>query len=430
MISAPALEQLAVPVKDLIVLGGNPRRSNINSIAESLRDFGQYKPVVVNLPSGRVIAGRGVLAAAISLGWEKLAAVFVEVDEDTARRIELRDNRTSDLATYDDAELLALLQSLPDLDGTGWLDAELAELAATLAPEPPALTDADDVPDKPISPISARGDVYVCGEHRVMCGDSTSLEDVRTLVGDVVVDAVWTDPPYGVSYVGGTADALTIQNDDLDPDALAELLAGAFACMREVLRPGGAFYICSPSGSLETIFRAQLDAAGLELRQQIVWVKDRFVLGRQDYHGRHESVLYGWADGEPVPIPLYDPAHETVLYGWADGAGHDWHGGRRQDTVWEHDRPSASRLHPTMKPVALVRRGVENSTRPGGVLLDLFGGSGSLLIAAHSARRRSLLMELDERYVDVIVGRWQEHTGGVPVLERTGEPVSFVDGDV
>lgn len=430
MISAPALEQLAVPVKDLIVLGGNPRRSNINAIAESLRDFGQYKPVVVNLPSGRVIAGRGVLAAAISLGWEKLAAVFIEVDDDTARRIELRDNRTSDLATYDDAELLALLQSLPDLDGTGWLDAELAELAATLAPEPPALTDVDDVPDKPIYPISARGDVYLCGEHRVMCGDSTSLDDVRALVGSVVVDAVWTDPPYGVSYVGGTADALTIQNDDLTPEALGALLAGAFACVVDVLRPGGAFYVCSPSGSLETLFRLQLDAAGLELRQQIVWVKDRFVLGRQDYHGRHETVLFGWADGQPDPIPLYDPAHETVLYGWADGAGHDWHGDRRQDTVWEHDRPTASRLHPTMKPVALVRRAVENSTRPGGVVLDLFGGSGSLLIAAHGTRRRSLLMELDEHYVDVILRRWEEHTGVTPVLERTGEPVTFVDGDV
>lgn len=423
---APTLDVVTLPIAGLVVRDGNPRRSDVRAIADSLAAFGQYKPVVVNRRDSRVIAGRAVLAAAQSLGWESIAAAYVDVDDETARRIELRDNRCSDLATYDDAELLALLESLPDLEDTGWTSSDLAELAATLGDEPAALTDPDDAPPAPATPVSARGEVYLCGEHRVMCGDATSADDVAALVAGATVDAVWTDPPYGVDYVGGTADALRIRNDDLTPDALGELLAGAFARIAEHLRSGGAFYVCSPSGALETVFRRELDGAGLPLRQQLVWVKDRFVLGHSDYHNRHESILFGWAEGaEPAPVPPYDVAHGTVLYGWAEGAGHDWQGDRRQDTVWEHDRPAASRLHPTMKPVALVRRGVENSTRAGGVVLDLFGGSGSLLIAAHATRRRALVMELDEAYVDVILRRWEEHTGITPVLERTGQPVSF-----
>lgn len=160
-----------------------------------------------------------------------------------------------------------------------------------------------------------------------------------------------------------------------------------------------------------------------------MWVKDRFVLGRQDYHGKHETILHGWADGaQPIEPPMYDEAHSTVLYGWKDGAGHTWEGGRKQDTVWDCPRPSANRLHPTMKPVDLVKRGIENSTKPGGLVMDLFGGSGSLLIAAYTSGRRSLSMELDPRYVDVICRRWQEHTGSLPV--RHGEPVDFSLADI
>lgn len=363
----PSLEALAVPVDTLEVRDGNPRRSDVDAVVASLEAFGQYKPVVVNRDDRRVIAGRAVLAAARRLEWETVAVAWVDVDDEKARRIELRDNRTSDAATYDDEELLDLLQSLPDLEDTGWAPADLAELAAAVTPEPVGLTDADAAPETPDEQdtISASGEVYLCGEHRVMCGDATNLDDVQRLVDGRTVDAVWTDPPYGVSYEGKTRDRLTIQNDNLDEAALAAFLIDTFRNVAQVLRPGAAFYVCSPSGPLETVFRAALGEAGLRLRQQLVWVKDRFVLGHQDYHQRHESILFGWADGEPVAPPLYDPEHETLLYGWADGAGHDWRGGRKQDTVWQHARPSASRLHPTMKPVALVRRGVEKQHPPG-----------------------------------------------------------------
>lgn len=422
--AADSLSGLLEPVDDLNPYDGNPRRGDVEALIESLTAHGQYAPIVVNRRGRQILCGNHLFAAARQLGWSHVAVSWVDVDDETAARIVLVDNRTSDLAGYDREALAAILDSLPSLEGTGYDQAAVDELLASVAPRP-ELTDPDDAPPVPTEPISRRGDVFVLGgEHRLMCGDATDVGDVDVLLEGEKVDAVWTDPPYGVSYVGGTKDRLTIANDNLGTDELFDLLSGAFNRVGDALRPGGVFYVCSPSGALETTFRLALESAGLRLRQQLVWVKDRFVLGRQDYHGRHETILHGWADGDdPLEPPLYDDAHGTVLYGWADGGAHAWEGGRRQDTVWECPRPAASRLHPTMKPVDLVRRGVENSTRPGGTVLDLFGGSGSLLIAAYGARRRSRLMELDPRYVDVICRRWQDHTGQLPV--RDGEAVDF-----
>lgn len=413
-----------VPLEELKPYPGNPRRGDVTLIADSLRRHGQYRPIVANRRNSEILAGNHTLAAARTLGWPEIAVTWVDVDDDTAARIVLIDNRANDLAVYDDKALAELLGALPELDGTGYDARALAELLAATE-DRPALTDPDDVPPLEAGELIAKlGDVFELGEHRVMCGDATSSEDVDALVAGDRVDVLWTDPPYGVSYVGGTKDHLTIVNDDLDAEALEQLLKGAFEQAARVLRPGGVFYVCSPSGELETKFRLALATAGLRLRQQLVWVKDRFVLGRQDYQGRHETILQGWIDGEgPLEPPLYDDAHGTLLYGWADGAGHTWEGGRRQDTVWEVPRPSASKLHPTMKPVDLVRRGIENATRPGDTVLDLFGGSGSALLASYGAGRRSLSMELDPRYVDVICRRWQQHTGRTPT--RGGDPVEF-----
>lgn len=425
------LAALAVPIDQLRPYAGNPRRGNLDVLMESLATTGQYRPVVGNRRTGEVLAGNHTLAAAVALGWSELAVTWVDVDDDTARRVVLVDNRSNDLAGYDDAELAALLESVTDLTGTGFTDADVAALLASTS-EPAALTDPDDAPALPTAdPISVEGDVWVLGgEHRVMCGDATSPDAVATLLAGQTADLLWTDPPYGVAYVGKTADALRIANDDLSAAQLGELLKGSLANARDVLRPGGAFYVCSPSGPLETTFRSALAAVDLGLRQQIVWVKDRFVLGRQDYHGRHETILFGWRYGaEPDAPPLYDDAHQTVLYGWRAGAGHEWAGGRKQDTVWEVPRPKASRVHPTMKPVDLCRRALLNSSPVGGGALDLFAGSGTLAIAAYGTRRRSWSMELDPRYVDVICRRWQEHTGQLPVLERTDAPHDFDTAD-
>lgn len=429
----PDLERLAVPVDQLRPYGRNPRRGDVDAIAASLQANGQYRPIVANRGTltgrpGEVLAGNHTLAAATSLGWREVAVTWVDVDDDRVARIVAVDNRTNDLAGYDPNELLALLQGLPDLDGTGYDARALAELEAAVV-DPTALTDVDDAP--PLPDVDAPthtsvGDVWLLGPHRLAIGDATHEDIVQAATGGAPVDLLWTDPPYGVSYTGGTPDHLTIANDDLKAADLGTLLEQALTLARAQLRPGAAFYVCSPSGALETTFRHALDAARLPLRQQLVWVKDRFVLGRADYHGRHESILYGWRlDGEPQQPPHYEPGHDTILYGWRAGAAHTWEGDRRQDTVWEHPRPAASRLHPTMKPVDLVRRAITNSTPPGAVVLDPFAGSGSTLIAAHATHRVTGLVELDPRYGDVIARRWQEHTGITPVRDATGAAVDF-----
>lgn len=433
---APGLREagLVVPLDDVQPYDRNPRRGVVDRIAESLQAHGQYKPLTVNGRTGDVLAGNHTWRAAKQLGWSEVARTLVDVDDDEAARIVLVDNRLSDVATYDDEALAELLGALADSDaglaGTGWTD---EDLAALLPPdERPALTDEDDVPDRGDEPstITRPGTLWLLGdEHRLLCGDATKPEDVDRLLDGAVPDAVWTDPPYGVDYVGKTSDALRIQNDNLDADGLRLILEGAFANIARVLRPGGVFYVCSPPGPLETDFRVALRDHGLDPRQQLVWVKDRFVLGHSDYHQRHEPILHGWVAGaDPMTPPLYDQEHATVLYGWKPGAGHDFHGGRKQDTVWHFPRPSASKLHPTMKPVGLVRRGIENSTRPGELVWDLFGGSGSTIIAGYASRRRTAVLELDRVYVDVICRRWQEHTGIAPVDAATGEPVDFTGG--
>lgn len=410
----------------------NARRGDLEVIEGSIEHNGFFGALVAQRSSGHVLVGNHRLRAAIARGAAVVPVLWVDVDDEHARRILLVDNRANDVAGYDQvalAELLAgVLESDAGLLGTGYDDAAVAEiLAAAVTPE--ARTDVDDVPDVATEPRSRPGDVWLLGPHRLVCGSATDVDDVRAALGDQAADLVVTDPPYGVKYTGGTAAKLKIANDDLEAAALREqLLAPAFGVLQQVLRPGGSFYVFSPSGALETTFRAALDDAGLTLRQQLVWVKDRFVLGRSDYHGQHETMLYGWQVGdEPAVPPHFDPEHETVLYGWAGGAGHRWEGGRKQSTVWEHARPARSDVHPTMKPVDLVQRAIANNTGAGDLVLDIFAGSGSTLIACHHAGRRAALVELDPKYVDVICRRYEEHTGLVPVLEATGDEVTFLE---
>jgi len=215
----------------------------------------------------------------------------------------------------------------------------------------------------------------------------------------LVADCVWTDPPYGVSYVGKTVDALTIDNDD-DPVALKKLLQLSFDAACVASKPGGAWYVAAPPGPLHAMFSDILDELGI-WRQTLAWVKDSFVMGHSDYHYRHEPIFYGWKPG----------------------AAHYFIADRTQDTVWDIPRPKRSTEHPTMKPVALIDRALKNSTRPGETVLDPFGGSGSTLIAAHDTGRIARLVEIDPRYVDVICRRYQQHTGEKPI--RNGQLHDF-----
>jgi DNA modification methylase len=436
---------LAADISTLQLLPGNPRMGDVAAVARSLEAFGQRKPIVAKL-DGTVIAGNHTLQAARSLGWPEIAVVFVDDDVATAKAFALADNRTAELGGYDNqalADLIAEVQEADEhlLEATGWTGDDLLALLSDIdaAGVGLALTDPDDVPDAP-TPRSVVGDVWILGRHRLVCGDATSSSVLDSLMGGSTAHMVWTDPPYGVSYVGGTKDKLSIMNDALGQPELHSLLVGAFSNFATHLRPGGAFYICAPSGDLETVFRLALIDCGLQLRQQLVWVKSSHVLSRADYHGWHETILYGWSDGDPFPVPdpepvelpegtaLYEAGHLNMLYGWKDGAAHTWAGDRRQNTVWEFDKPAASRLHPTMKPVGLVSRGIRNGSMPGDLVLDPFAGSGSTLMACEGNGRSARLVELDPRYVDVICRRFQEHTGILPIAEASNREHDFAEG--
>lgn len=420
----PTLSQLTVPVAGLQHYGKNPRKGDVAAIAHSLEVNGQYKPIVVRTGTMEVLAGNHTLKAARELGWDQIAATFVDVDDDRAARIVLVDNRTNDLATYDDAELQALLASLPDVDGTGFSQDDLDAMIHGAEQEPAEAPDsADELPEKP-APIAQAGDIFQLGEHRVICGDSTDPKVLAALLGDERPDMMWTDPPYGVEYTGKTGDALTIENDGAGD--LEQLLDAAFGACVSVLRGGAPVYVAH-SDTRRVTFEAAMRKAGYLVRQNLIWVKNTMVLGHSDYQYQHEPILEATA---PEPEPGDGKTHDPILYGFAPGGegrlgrgGPRWYGPNNSTTVFEVPKPPANREHPTMKPVKLILAMMANSLRPGRIVLDPFGGSGSTLIAAHYHGAHARIVELDPRYVDVICARYQKETGELP--RRNGKAVDF-----
>lgn len=410
-----SLAGLAFPVDQLELLPGNPHVGDVDAVARSYERFGQRKPITARRVGKRriVTAGNTQLRAAIKLGWLEIAVVWTDDDDITASAWALADNRTAELGSYDDALLAAMLGYVAEdaalLASTGYTDLDLARLLG-MGDGFAGLTDPDEVPERAPA-ITRPGDVWICGPHRVICGDATDPDVLACLLGEVRGVCLWTDPPYGVEYVGKTRESLTITGDGAS--GLGELLAGAFACLSGVLEAGAPFYIAAPAGPRGTEFRKCLDDAGWRFHQALVWVKDAFVLGHSDYHYRHEDILYGYLPGEGRP-------------GRGDHTGARWYGDHAQDTVMEIPRPRRSADHPTTKPVELIARCLANSAPIGGIVLDPFGGSGSTLIACSQTGRVARLCEIDPRYVDVILRRWSEFTGQMPVLEATGEEVSFV----
>ena len=373
--------------EDPTQLLANPRnwRTHPKEQREALRgalsEVGWVQQVLVNKQTGHVVDGHARVEEAISRGEPTVPVLYVDLTPDEEGVVLASLDPIGAMAARDDERLTALLAEL-HVD-----DAGLQALLDDIAPLKPVvgLTDPDDVPELGDETNIHLGDLFALGDHRLMCGDSTNGEDVARLMGVSEVDIVWTDPPYGIDYVGKTKDHLRIDNDKAW--ATRELVADSLRAAP--LKPGGAFYIAAPSGDMETTFRRALEDIGFQLRQQIVWVKDVFVMGRQDYHWRHESILYGWRDG----------------------AAHHWAGGRAQDTVWEIPRPKRSESHPTMKPVELVGRSLENSSRLKDVVYDPFVGSGTTIMAAETLGRRCYAMEIDPRYVAVAIKRWEDFTG-------------------
>ena len=356
-------------------------QKNLDAICASLTKFGQRKPIVIT-HDNFVLAGNGTLEAAKSLGWDYLdvSVAPADWDLDTARAYALADNRTAELAEWDESVLAQQLLELHDADFD--IEALGFEMPQVIEPEP---LDEDELPLQPEAMVK-HGDLWKLGEHLLFCGDATDVVAYERLLGEDQVNLVWTDPPYGVSYVG--QGGMTIENDNLDIGALEEFLRQSFNAMFTFTKPGACWYVAAPSGNLFQAFSIPLSE--LEVwRHTLVWVKDALVMGRADYHYRHESIFYGWTPG----------------------AAHQEPPDRKQDSVWEVPRPRSNKEHPTMKPIELITRAINNSCRANDLVLDPFAGSGSTLIAAEQTRRRARVMEIDPKYCDVIIARYERITG-------------------
>ena len=372
----------------------------VAQIAASVREFGWTNPILVDGQNG-IIAGHGRLAAARKLGLTEVPVIVLDyLSEAQKKALVIADNKLASNAGWDD-EMLRL--ELGDLQEMGF-DATIAgftteELDALLnvTEVTDGLTDEDDVPEAPKEPTTRSGDVWILGKHRLMCGDSTSIDDMQKLTDNQLVDMWLTDPPYNVAYEGGTG--LTIQNDDMGDDQFRQFLRDAYVAADTVLKPGAVFYIWH-ADSEGYNFRGAAKDAGWKVRQCLIWKKSSLVMGRQDYHWKHEPCLYGWKEG----------------------AGHLWAADRKQTTILEFDKPSRNGEHPTMKPVGLFEYQMLNNTKGGDIVLDSFGGSGTTMIAAEKNGRRGYLMELDPKYCDVIVKRWQEFTGKAATHAESGIP--------
>lgn len=404
----PDLLPLAVLIESLDPLPGNPRRGDVEAVARSYEMFGQRKPVVAQRQGdhGVVIAGNHQLAAARKLGWDRLAVIFVDDDDPTAHAFALADNHTSDLGGYDDELLAQMIQEVSDYDAkllaaTSYSDDDLARLLADLTTEFTPRTDPDAVPEPPNVPVTKRDDVWLCGEHRVMCADATKRSDVEKLLGGCAPDALLTDPPYGVSHGSGITPAKAIRGD-----IGQAVIPISFALAVEALSPDARLYVFGGSEQ-SPMYHGLWDHHLHAHPRVIVWVKESFVLRQVAYHSQFELVYWGWKG--------------------KGGGTKFWYGDRKTSDVWQVSRDrAADRVHSTQKPVDLLRIPLTSSVAPGGTCLDLFGGSGSTLIAAQQTDRVAYLMELDPSYVDVICRRFQDFTGEKPVLEATGEPHDFV----
>lgn len=382
--------------------------AQVAQIAASIREFGWTNPVLVDEHKG-IIAGHGRVLAARKLGITKVPCIeLAHMTEAQKRAYVIADNKLALNAGWDDEVLALELQALQgegfDIDLTGFDDAELAALLEKARAEPEMQADPDDAPDVRAVAVTKPGDVWLLGKHRLMCGDSTSIEALQELCQGQLVDMWLTDPPYNVAYEGKTKDALKIKNDAMGDDQFRTFLRDAYTAADAVMKPGAVFYIWH-ADSEGYNFRGAARDVGWQVRQCLIWRKQSMVMGRQDYHCQHEPCLYGWKDG----------------------AGHLWASDRKQTTILDFDRPSRNAEHPTMKPVALFEYQMLNNTKGGDVVLDSFGGSGTTLIAAEKNGRIARLMELDPLYCDVIVRRWQGITGKEATLESTGQTFASVE---
>jgi DNA modification methylase len=384
--------------------------ANLRAIEHSLKEFGQRKPIVVS-QEDLIVAGNGTVEAAKRIGWTEIEAVRIPQDwtPDQIKAFAIADNKTAELATWDKA---ILNQQLAELDKAGW---ELTEMGFEWHPQDQLENIVEvDLPEN-TKKRTKLGQVWKLGNHKLAIGDSTQASTYQQLLEGERVDLVITDPPYNVDYHGGTDKEMTISNDNMSDADFGEFLKKSYDRMIEVSKEGAPIYVFHADSSGH-IFRNEFVESGWLLKQVLIWVKNSFVMGRQDYHWQHEPILYGWKPG----------------------AGHKWYGDRnkatviddQQDisqmnknellellrfesdfaTVLRENKPKKNGIHPTMKPIILVAKLMSNSSLNGDIVLDPFAGSGSTMIAAEQLGRSARLIELDPEYADAILARWEFHT--------------------
>lgn len=407
------LEIEYLPIGDLLPYARNARthsETQIAKLASSIREFGFNNPILLDSANG-IIAGHGRLLAAQKLGLTEVPCVRLEHLTDNQKRAYiLADNRLALDAGWDQNMLALELQDLKsagfDVDLTGFDGKELNDL---LTRDPAAgETDADAIPAVPATSISQLGDVWQCGNHRVICGDSTDVLVLEALLAGQKADLIMTDPPYGVDFERGKfqgnnkgAKFAPIANDELKGEAFVEFIRSVFATAAAVTKEGAAFYSWTAALRQGAEAWEGITAAGWKVQSQIIWKKTPFVMGRCDYHWQHEPAWYGFKANTK--------------------SGHAWYGGRDKASVWEVPKPQKMELHPTTKPVELFEIGIKNSSKAGDLVLDMFGGSGTTMIACERLDRDARLAELEPVYVDVIVQRWQEYTGKKALLVKEAD---------
>jgi DNA modification methylase len=369
----------------------------VAQIAASIKEFGFVNPILVG-PDEVIVAGHARQAAARKLGLTEVPVIVVDgLNESQRRALALADNRLPLEAGWDEAMLRIEIQALQDADYdlhlVGFDDEELRSLLAQQdAIE--GLTDEDAVPELPEKPVSVIRDLWLLGDHRLSVSDATVCANAERLMANERADLIFSDPPFNVSVQGYTKKKLTILNDDMPAEEFRQFLLSAFSSYKRIVKPGASVYICH-SSSWQREFQNALEAAGFEVRCQIIWAKNTFAWGFGRYKFQHEPIFYSHVAGQKDA----------------------WYGDKSQSTLWEEKKPAANRIHPTSKPVELVERALINSSKSGDIVADFFGGSGSTLISCERRGRRARLMELDPKYADCIVQRWQEYTGKKATLE-------------
>ena len=409
-------EQIVIKkIDELVAYDNNPRLNDeaVDAVAASIKAFGFRNPIIIDTKNV-IIAGHTRILAAKKLGLNKVPCIIVDdLSEDEIKALRLADNKTAEIAKWDMGKLAVEIKNIDmDLLQFGFQDL-IDKLEDDVKDD-----DFDEEEEIPENPYSKRGDIYFLGQHRLMCGDSTSAEEVKTLMDGKLADLIETDPPYNVAigkkgkqykerggYDCGMTDR-TILNDDMDDASFREFLDKVMVNFYNSIKPGGSIYVFH-ADTEGFNFRGAFKDAGFKLSECLIWKKNNFVLGRCPYHYMHEPILFGWKEG----------------------AAHYFVDDRTQTTILEYDRPKASELHPTMKPVPLVTKLITNSSHRGDLVLDLFGGSGTTLIACDQIGRKAYLMELDEKYVDVIVRRYLKSVGSYDncFLIRDGKQIPLTD---